>query len=164
MKAFISRCIHFLLLSWYKIKEDFKTKETRAFEKLATKLIIFKNGEAKIFLGDYQEFLRKEGWGEIEVKKAKKSSGDRKESKRKRAELIQERAKRLKPIKSEIDQLELLPKTESPPFGGDLKGSFPKIYNWCEDLKKTVPGYDISHQGLLKAVKGVLKMRKASKL
>jgi ATP-binding cassette subfamily F protein 3 len=73
---------------------------------LATKLIVFKNGKAKIFLGNYEEFLEKEGWGEVVARKSKKSSGDRKENKRKRAELIQERAKRLKPIKKEIEELE----------------------------------------------------------
>ncbi len=74
--------------------------------KLANKLIVFKDGNAKVFLGDYDEFLQKEGWGELEVRKAKKSSGDRKENKRKRAQLIQERAKLLKPIKKEIEEIE----------------------------------------------------------
>ncbi len=73
---------------------------------LANKLIVFKDGDAKIFLGNYEEFLEKEGWGEVEAKKSKKSSGDRKENKRKRAQLVQERAKLLKPIKKEIETLE----------------------------------------------------------
>lgn len=75
---------------------------------LANKLIVFKDGKAQLFLGSYQEFLEKQGWGEAEVKKEKKSSGDRKENKRRRAELVQERAKKLKPIKTEIDSLENL--------------------------------------------------------
>ncbi len=74
--------------------------------RLANKLIVFKDGNAKVFLGNYEEFLEKEGWGELEVRKAKKSSGDRKENKRKRAELVQKRAKLLKPIKKEIEEVE----------------------------------------------------------
>lgn len=73
---------------------------------LATKLIVFKNGGAHIFLGTYEEFLQKEGWEEALETKDKKSKGDRKEAKRRRAELVQMRAKILNPIKSEIEKLE----------------------------------------------------------
>jgi ATP-binding cassette subfamily F protein 3 len=84
----------------------FVSHDEDLLNKLANKLIIFKDGGAKLFLGNYQEFLAKEGWGEAPVQKEKKSSGDRKEAKRKRAELVQERAKILKPLKKEMDQLE----------------------------------------------------------
>ncbi len=84
----------------------FVSHDEDLLNKLANKLIIFKDGGAKLFLGNYQEFLAKEGWGEAPVQKEKKSSGDRKEAKRKRAELVQERAKLLKPLKKEMDQLE----------------------------------------------------------
>ncbi len=84
----------------------FVSHDEDLLNKLANKLIIFKNGNAQLFLGSYQEFLEKEGWGEAPVSKVKKSSGDRKEAKRKRALIIQERAKKLKPLKKEIDILE----------------------------------------------------------
>lgn len=84
----------------------FVSHDEDLLDMLATKLIVFKDGKAKLFLGNYQEFLEKEGWGETVVKKEKKSSGDRKENKRKRAELIQERAKLLKPIKKQMETLE----------------------------------------------------------
>ena len=84
----------------------FVSHDEDLLHRLATKLIIFKEGSAKVFLGGYQEFLEKEGWGEPIKTRAKKSSGDRKENKRKRAELIQKRSKELKPIKASIDDLE----------------------------------------------------------
>jgi ATP-binding cassette, subfamily F, member 3 len=84
----------------------FVTHDEDLLSQLATKIIVFKDGAARLFLGTYEEFLEKEGWGEIQVKKEKKSSGDRKENKRKRALLIQERAKKLNPIKTEILKLE----------------------------------------------------------
>lgn len=74
--------------------------------RLATKIIIFKNSQARLFLGTYQEFLEKEGWGETLIKKEKKSSGERKENKRKRAEIIQKRSKALSPLKKQMEQLE----------------------------------------------------------
>ncbi len=84
----------------------FVSHDENLLHRLATKLIIFKEGKAKLFLGSYKEFLKKEGWGEMVVKKPKKSNSDRKENKRKRAQLIQERAKLLKPLKKQIAELE----------------------------------------------------------
>ena len=93
----------------------FVSHDEDLLHQLANKLIIFKEGKARLFLGTYQEFLEKEGWDEAVVKKAKKSTGDRKENKRKRAELIQQRAKKLNPIKKEIEGLEatIIEKEES---------------------------------------------------
>lgn len=84
----------------------FVSHDEGLLSRLATKLIVFKEGRAQLFLGTYEEFLEKEGWGEVIVRKVKKSSGDRKENKRKRAELIQQRAKVLNPIKKEMKDLE----------------------------------------------------------
>ena len=84
----------------------FVSHDEDLLHKLATKLIVFKDGQAKLFIGNYAEFLEKEGWGELAMRKVKKSSGDRKENKRKRALLIQERARLLRPIKKEVDELE----------------------------------------------------------
>ncbi len=84
----------------------FVSHDERLLGRLANKLIVFKNGNAHLFLGTYEEFLEKEGWGESLTKVSKKSSGDRKENKRLRAELVQKRAKDLSPIKKEIEKLE----------------------------------------------------------
>ncbi len=84
----------------------FVSHDERLLGRLANKLIIFKDSNAHLFLGTYEEFLEKEGWGESLVKTQKKSSGDRKENKRLRAELVQKRAKDLSPIKKEMEQLE----------------------------------------------------------
>lgn len=84
----------------------FVSHDEDLLHKLANKLVIFKNGGAQLFLGSYQEFLEKEGWGEGPITKTKKSSGDRKEMKRKRALLVQERGKKLKPLKKQIETLE----------------------------------------------------------
>ncbi|MCJ8275414.1 MAG: hypothetical protein MJK18_01125, partial [Bdellovibrionales bacterium] len=91
------------------------THDEELLHKLATQLIVFKDGKAFHFLGTYQEFLEKEGWGEVEVKSEKKSKGDRKENKRKRAEIIQQRSKKLNPIKKRIETLEaeIMEKEES---------------------------------------------------
>lgn len=82
------------------------THDETLLKQVATKLIVFKNGNARVFLGTYEEFLEKEGWEDGSQQKADKPKTDRKELKRKRAELIQERSRLTKPIKKEIDQLE----------------------------------------------------------
>ena len=82
------------------------THDEDLLHKLATQLIVFKNNKAYHFLGTYEEFLEKDGWEEDVVKQEKKSKGDRKENKRKRAEVIQQRSKKLKPLKSKVEKIE----------------------------------------------------------
>lgn len=75
---------------------------------LATKLVIFHNGNAEFFNGTYDDFLEKIGW-ETEETRPKNLGGRKlteKEIKQKKAELTIERARLIKPIKEEIEKLE----------------------------------------------------------
>jgi len=69
---------------------------------LPNKFVICHQGDQHLFVGDYDQFLEKEGWESDEGKKAKHKSGKRKQ----RAELIQERSKVLKPIQKQMQSLE----------------------------------------------------------
>lgn len=74
---------------------------------LATKLVIFHNGNAEFFNGTYDDFLEKIGWESEEVKpKNMKRKLTEKEIKQRRAEITLERARLTKPIKEEIEKLE----------------------------------------------------------
>ncbi len=73
---------------------------------LATKLVIFHNGNAEFFNGTYDDFLEKIGW-ESEEAKPKKKKLSEKEIKQRKGELTIERARQTKPIKEEIEKLEI---------------------------------------------------------
>ena len=75
---------------------------------LATKLVIFHNGTAEFFNGNYDDFLEKIGWESEEVKpnKTLKRKLTEKEIKQRRAEISADRAKQIKPFKEEIEKLE----------------------------------------------------------
>lgn len=75
---------------------------------LATKLVIFHNGNAEVFNGTYDDFLEKIGWESEENKPNKmgKKKLTEKEIKQRRAEIATDRAKVAKPIKEEIESLE----------------------------------------------------------
>jgi ATP-binding cassette subfamily F protein 3 len=75
---------------------------------LATKLIIFHNGNAEFFNGNYDDFLEKIGWESEETKttKSSKKKLTEKEIKERRAEIAIERAKLLRPLKEEIEKTE----------------------------------------------------------
>ena len=72
---------------------------------LATKLIIFHNGNAEVFNGNYDDFLEKIGWESEENKPNKngKRKLTEKEIKQRRAEIAIERGKICKPMKEEIE-------------------------------------------------------------
>lgn len=76
---------------------------------LATKLVIFHNGGAEFFHGTYDDFLEKIGWESEEVKpnKTLKKKLTEKEIKQRKAEITIERAKLIKPLKEEIEKLEV---------------------------------------------------------
>lgn len=75
---------------------------------LATKLVIFHNGNAEFFNGNYDDFLEKIGWESEESKpnKTLKRKLTEKEIKQRKAEIAIERAKFSKPLKEEIEKLE----------------------------------------------------------
>ncbi|MGZ3787316.1 MAG: ABC-F family ATP-binding cassette domain-containing protein [Bacteriovorax sp.] len=75
---------------------------------LATKLVIFHNGNAEFFNGTYDDFLEKIGWESEETKptKAGNKKLSEKEIKQRRSEIALERSKLTKPLKEEIESFE----------------------------------------------------------
>jgi len=82
---------------------------------VANRLIIFRKDGAELFDRGYDEFLEKIGWEDEEPIKKEKSApkSNHHENKKLRAALVQERNKKVLPLKKEIDKLEkLIIKTE----------------------------------------------------
>jgi len=75
---------------------------------LATKLIIFHNGNAELFNGNYDDFLEKIGWESEENKpnKGGKRKLTEKEIKQRRSEIAIERGRVCRPMKEEIELCE----------------------------------------------------------
>jgi len=85
------------------------THSEMLLRRLADALIIFHKGSAEYFDGGYDDFLEKIGWEEEEgTAKPKKSKPklDKKERKRRRSAVIEEKAKEAKPYRDEIKQCE----------------------------------------------------------
>lgn len=75
---------------------------------VADRLIIFTNHGAQYFDGGYDDFLAKIGW-EDEVDSTKEKSTpkvNKKENKKQRAVLVQERSKKTNPLKKEVEKQE----------------------------------------------------------
>lgn len=64
---------------------------------------------------------------------------------------------------TEVDQLRVLPADIEPPVGNLLEGKFPNVHRWLQAMR-ALPGFAETHKGLNGMVKGVEKMRAASKL
>lgn len=75
---------------------------------LIDKFIVFHQDKCEVFHGSYQEFLEKIGWGEEEVSGPKKSKLSNKELNVLKRELTNERSKKLKPIRNQLQKLEEL--------------------------------------------------------
>ncbi len=84
------------------------THSEELLRRVADRLIIFAKDGAEYFDGGYDSFLEKIGWEEEEqseeVKKVPKVN--KKENKKQRAALVQERSKLTSPLKKELEQLE----------------------------------------------------------
>ena len=80
--------------------------------RLATRLIVFDGGQSRVFEGGYQDFLERVGWREEQkaqnemAKRTPERGRSRRELRRLRAEIIAERSKRLKPLKTRIEEVE----------------------------------------------------------
>ncbi len=72
---------------------------------LAQKLVVFRGDRAEFVLGDYEDFLRRGGWGDDEAPGDGQKKGGQ-DHRRQRAELVQERARSLAPLKKRMEQLE----------------------------------------------------------
>ncbi|ADR34423.1 ABC transporter related protein [Sulfuricurvum kujiense DSM 16994] len=86
------------------------THSEMLLRELADQLVIFREGNAEFFDGNYDEFLEKIGWDE-EITDAPKPAKvtpnvNKKENKQLRAALIQERSKLLSPLKKEVEHCE----------------------------------------------------------
>ena len=84
------------------------THSEELLRRCADRLIIFANGGAELFDGGYEEFLEKRGWEEeSETPKQKaQPKANKQENKKLRAALVQEKSKKLSPLKKEADKLE----------------------------------------------------------
>ncbi len=80
------------------------THSELVLERLATKLVVFRNNSLEQHLGTYDEFLEKGGWQEEE--KIEKKDQPQKDVRRERANLVNERSRALKPLISLIEKLE----------------------------------------------------------
>ncbi len=79
-------------------------------------MIVFDRGQAKVFEGNYQDFLDKVGWENEEEEKPfvvrgsrfveKTKQEDKKSLKLKKATLVQEKSQVLRPLEQEMKQLE----------------------------------------------------------
>lgn len=89
------------------------THSEELLREVCDRLIVFANDEARYFNGTYDEFLEKIGWEEDEETEIKKPKQDKpkinkKERKKLRAAVVQEKSKTTSPIKKEIVALEEL--------------------------------------------------------
>lgn len=72
------------------------------------RLIVFDAGKLSVFDGTYDDFLERVGW-EDEVQAAKElepKSNNKKEIRKRRAEILEERSKDMNPLKKRMDELE----------------------------------------------------------
>ena len=80
--------------------------------RVANRLVVFDDGKICVFEGGYQDFLERVGWKEEQkaqtqvAKRTPKRGKSRKELRRLRAQVIAERSKRLKPLKTRIEGVE----------------------------------------------------------
>ena len=76
--------------------------------KVCDRLIVFSNGEAELFDGNYDEFLEKIGWQDDIVEEKVKTAPkiNKKENKKQRTLLINERNKLTSPLKKKVEKLE----------------------------------------------------------
>lgn len=71
------------------------------------KIVVCRQGEQELFLGNYDDFLEKDGWHDASDKpKGKAKSGGLPDLKQKRAERVAARSKELKPVENQIGQKE----------------------------------------------------------
>lgn len=85
------------------------THDEMILRRIAKKLLIFQHGNAELFHGGYDDFLRRIGWEEekgLDGKKAKVPQRSKKELRQERGRVINEKSKVLKPIKDDITRLE----------------------------------------------------------
>ncbi len=79
---------------------------------LATRFVVFQAGGASVFEGTYDDFLSRVGWEDERERQAEKKGdmtaggGDRKELRKRRAELVARRSRELKPMETRMAAIE----------------------------------------------------------
>jgi len=91
------------------------THSEELLRRVCDRLIIFRKEKAEYFDGNYEQFLEKIGWdeeSESDIKDEKKIEEtpkiNKKENKKQRSILVQERSKLTSPLKKEVEKLESL--------------------------------------------------------
>ncbi len=80
--------------------------------RVANRLVVFDDGQSRVFEGGYQDFLDRVGWREEQksqnqvAKRTPERGRSRKELRRLRAEIVAERSKRLKPLTTRVEEVE----------------------------------------------------------
>jgi len=84
------------------------THSEELLRKVCDRLIIFAKDKAQYFDGNYDDFLEKIGWEEEVTEDVIKTvpKVNKKENKKQRSALVQERSKLISPLKKEVDKLE----------------------------------------------------------
>ena len=83
------------------------THNERVLHALANRLVIFDRGRARVFEGTYQNFLERLGWSDEDEGRGERVEREsKKEQRRRRAEIVAERSRVLKPLKTRMDELE----------------------------------------------------------
>ncbi len=84
------------------------THSEKLLRAVCDRLIIFAKDGADYFDGNYDEFLEKIGWEEEETQEVVKTipKVNKKENKRLRSAIVQERSKIISPLKKEVEKLE----------------------------------------------------------
>ena len=84
------------------------THSEELLRRVCDRLIIFSKGGADYFDGGYNDFLEKIGWEEEESEEKVKAAPkvNKKENKKLRAQLVQERSKLTSPLKKKVEKLE----------------------------------------------------------
>ncbi len=89
------------------------THSEEILRRLATRLIVFQGDAPFVFEGTYEDFLERVGWDEeqgvdpsVSVRKNRKNKSFTKDAKKEKAEILQERARLLTPLKKEIERCE----------------------------------------------------------
>ncbi|MCB0329252.1 MAG: ATP-binding cassette domain-containing protein [Bdellovibrionales bacterium] len=90
------------------------THDEEFLRKIASRLIVFKRGSARLFEGGYEDFLRREGWEEegntplpsASNEYSQQSTLGKKELRKLKANINQEKSDALKPLKKTLEKTE----------------------------------------------------------
>lgn len=87
------------------------THSEMILRRVVTRLVVFDDGEVRVFEGGYQDFLEQVGWADERSRKPSRISPgqkkrSRKELRRLRSEIISERSRSVKPLEAKIEAME----------------------------------------------------------